>query len=198
MANEYVTDTTLKATLSLTGETFADADITAACTAASRAIDDMCGRRFWKDTSNTDRYFSPMSAVFLPINDLADFSALVCDFDGDGTFEETWTENTDFVFEPLNAETDGRPRTGVRVHPSNTKGFPTRYPRSVKVTGKWGWDAVPPAIIDATSILAHALVRRKREAPFGIVAFGVEEAVRIGRSDPHVSMLVAPYVRFAI
>jgi hypothetical protein len=58
---------------------------------------------------------------------------------------------------------------------------------------------VPEDIKTATSILAAKLVRRVREAPFGIVTAGVDqgEAMRISRTDPDVYTLLQPYSRLA-
>lgn len=189
----------LKETLSLTGETFADADVTTACTAASRAIDNACNRRFWKDTNAQTRYYTAQSWRVARIDDLADFTSLDTDQDGDGTYEESWTENTDFYFEPLNQEADGWPRTRVIVHPNQGIGW-SQWPRGLKLVGKFGWDAVPGPITNATTILASMLLKRSREAPFGIVTFGLESGVaeRIARTDPQVSMLIGPYVRLTV
>lgn len=194
MANEYVTSAELKATLTLTGETFADADIDRALESASRAIDDVCGarRRFYKDGSDQTRYYTPSGRRLVVIDDLADFTTLHTDEDGDGVFETAWTENTMFVFEPLNAELDGQPRQLIRA--VNWEIFPAAA-RSVRVVGKFGWDATPPAIKTATTILATILLKRMREAPFGIVNLGVDTAARIARFDPQVSMLLDPYRR---
>lgn len=198
MANEYATSSELKATLSLTGETFADADIALALTAASRGIDNYCNRRFYADPDATQvRYYSPDHPRVLPITDLVTLTALAVDVDGDGAFEQAWTENTHFVLEPLNAATEGKPWTTLTVHPRGGRYFPTYQPRGVRVTGKFGWAAVPDAVKEATVILASKLMRRAREAPFGVVSVGVEEgsAMRIAASDPDVNFLLRSYRR---
>lgn len=200
MANEYASSAELKAALSMTGETFADADITLALAAASRGIDNVTNRRFWKDTDAAQvRYYSPEDCDFLRIDDLETFTSLVADPGGDGTFEETWTLNTDFVLEPLNAAADVEPFTVIRVHPNGSYRFAAAIPRSVKLTGKFGWPAVPDAIKEATMVLASKLLRRAREAPFGVVQIGLEgAALRIARHDPDVNFLIASYMRSRI
>ena len=197
MANEYATSAELKATLELTGETFADADISLALTAASRAIDGAARRRFWVDANaNQVRYYSPTTEDWLQIHDLVTLTSLKSDPGGDGTFEYTWTQNTDFVLTPLNAAADSRPWTSIELHPNGSYSFPTDYPRSVELTGKFGWSAVPDAVKEATMIVAAKLVKRAREAPFGIVAAGLEgAAIRIARHDPDVRFLLGPYTR---
>lgn len=194
-ANEYVGADTLKATLNLAGETYADDDVLAAVVAASRQIDQWCGRRFYKDSSDTTRYYTPIRPGRLNIHDLADLTSVSVDQDSDGTFETTWTENTEFTFDPLNAETDGWPRTAIRVVPRSGAYLPCE-PRAVKVVGRHGWDTVPPAVVQATTILASRLLKRARETPYGISAVGLEgEAVRISAIDPDVNALIQPYKR---
>lgn len=196
MANEYVTATTLKATLSLTGETFADADVTAACTAASRTIDQLCRRRFWADANAGQvRTYTPEDHVLLPIDDLVTMSSVLIDRNGDGTFEETWTQGTDYVLEPSNAPADGWPWERIRVRNLSSRTLPYGVEQGVQVTGKFGWSAVPAEIVDATTIYATRLLKRKREAPFGIVSIGIETKamMRISRTDPDVYALTEPY-----
>jgi hypothetical protein len=199
--NEYANGAELKATLELTGETFADPDITLALTAASRAIDNVCDRRFYADADATQvRYYSPDDARILRIDDLVTLTTLVTDPGGDGTFEDAWTLNTDFVLEPLNAAANAHPYTTIAVHPNGSFRLPCSFPRSVKLTGKFGWSAVPEPIKEATMVLASKLMRRAREAPFGVVSVGLEAgaAMRIARNDPDVLMLVGPYRRYPV
>lgn len=198
MANEYVTSGELKATLSLTGETFADADIAVAVESASRAVDDLCGRRFYKDASAVARYYTPPSPRVLVIDDMVTLTSVKLDTDGDGTFGTTWTSGTEFVPLPLNAAADGKPYTRLEVRAHSSAYFRQGYDKSVEVTAIFGWDAVPPAVENATSILATILLKRMREAPFGVVALGVDTAARLASSDPHVRMLLDPYRRLAV
>jgi hypothetical protein len=66
-------------------------------------------------------------------------------------------------------------------------------PRGVELTGRFGWPTVPAEVVEATTILASKLLRRAREAPFGIVSAGIEVgvAMRIARSDPDVGLLLS-------
>lgn len=188
----------MRQALSQTG-TYADPTFRRALLAASRGIDRVCERRFWRDTdANQVRYYTPSSTSLVVVDDVETITSLQVDQDGDGTFEETWTANTEYLAEPLNAATDGWPFTRLETHPAGGKSFPG-YPRSVKVTGRFGWPEVPAEIIQATSILAHILSRRERDAPFGIQTGGIDgAAVRIARTDPQVGMLTAPFVRHRI
>lgn len=200
MATDYTTSAALKATLSLTGSSYADADISAAITAASRAIDNLCNRRFWLDAdANQIRYYTPYSLSSLQVDDLVAFTALATDPGGDNTFGDSWTLHTDFELEPLNAAADGWPWTKIVVRQNGSFTLPMNYTRSVRLTAQFGWAAVPQAIVDATTIIATQLLKRKREAPFGVLALGPNgEAIRLAKLDPQVSMLVGPYMRHRI
>jgi hypothetical protein len=198
LTTEYISVEQLKATLELTNTVFAQEDLTWAVTAASRGIDDACKRRFYPDTADVDRYYSPHNWQNITIDDLITLTSLTTDQNGDGTFPQAWTLNTDFILEPLNAAADGRPYTGIRMHPRHvTFGLPAWWPRSVKVTGKFGWAATPGTIVQATTILAAQLVKRAREAPFGVVAIGLDVGAisRIAVTDPTIKFLLADYIR---
>lgn len=208
-SNLYAQLADIKATLDLAGETFADPDINLGLSAASRAVDNICERRFWLDADATSiRYYTPRrSGKLLQVDDLVTFGSLQTDNDGDGTFEHSWTVNSDFVFEPLNAAADGEPFTMVRVHPNGRFCLPGErvgivnssvVPRSVKLTGQFGWAEVPDGVEQATGILASRLMRRAREAPFGMIGFAMEggtSVTALARNDPDVMMLLKPYIR---
>ena len=196
ISNVYVELEQVKHTLELSGTTFGDDDIRAAIHAASRAIDQACDRRFYPDADAAQvRYYTPRSHRVCMIDDAATLTTVKVDTDGDGTFEETLTVNTDYVAHPLNAAADGWPWDRLELHPLSSATFYPQYPRSIQVTGKFGWATVPHPIVQATTILAHKLMRRAREAPFGILAFGEGDSARIARTDPDVAMLIAPYMR---
>jgi len=196
MANEYAEVAELKATLELSGESFADDDIQLALTAASRGIDNACDRRFWLDTGSTNaRYYTPDNENALAIDDLVVLTSLKTDPAGDGTFEQTWTVNTDFVLAPLNAAADGRPWNTVRPRSASRFYLPC-VERSVEITGQFGWSAVPAEVKSATVILATKLMRRAREAPFGVVSIGLDgAAIHIARTDPDILFLLGEYMR---
>lgn len=199
MATDYLTSAEMKATLSLTGQSFADADIAAAITAASRMVDGACDRRFYLDADALQvNYYTPDSLRRVMIDDLVVLTSLKIDRGGTGSFTETWTLNTDFVLEPLNAPTDfvASPYESVHVRSLAGRWLPSWVERSVQVTGQFGWPAVPQPVKTATSLLANRMLKRVREAPLGIVAVGVEgTAMRLARTDPDVAALLAPYYR---
>lgn len=197
----YLTLAQLKATLTMTGTTFADADLTLAIGAASRAVDSTTGRRFWLDADATKvRYYTPRSYRVLQIDDLVTLGSVAIDRGGTGTYTETWTLGTDFVLEPYNApqEQPARPYETLRVRMMSGRWMPTWIEQSVKVTAQFGWASVPDDVTAATGILAAKLLRRSREAPFGIAMVGgIDQgaAMRIARTDPDVYTLLRDYNR---
>jgi hypothetical protein len=199
-ATWYVQIDEFKQTSSMTGMTFADLDIKSALEAASRAVDGICDRRFYTTTSDESRFYTPTSASLVMTDDISTLTTLQTDDGGDGTFENTWTVNVDYVAEPLNAVVDGRPWTRLVRHPAGSFSFPTAYPRTVKIVGKFGWAAAPAAVKQATTIIASQLLTRARMAPFGVVAVGIDQAsaMRLARVDPQVAALLQPYTRISV
>lgn len=192
MATEYITLSELKNTSELMGVSFADYDAMLAISAASRGIDEYTGRQFFSSTGT--RYFTPTEPGFLEIEDLIS-GTVMSDDDGDGVFETTWVANTDYMLSPLNAAADGKPYEQLRVHPNSSARLPC-WPRSVSVVGTFGWSACPDPVKTATILMAARLMKRAREAPFGIVGLGIDNvAVRISRTDPDIAFLLDPYIR---
>ena len=69
------------------------------------------------------------------------------------------------------------------------------YPKSLQVTGQFGWNAVPEPVKIANKLIAGQLLKRK-DAPFGVVGSDLSgAAVHIIQSDPHIRMLLDPFVR---
>lgn len=196
--NVYVELEMFKSTADLQHTNYLDADIRSVLAAASRAVDEICCRRFYADTDATQiRYYTPHRPDHLYIDDLITLTTLKTDEGRDGTFENTWTANSDFWAEPLNAAADSKPYTAFRVNPDGNQQFFPGYVKSVQVTGKFGWSAVPENVKAATTILAGRFLKRTREAPFGaaeMLALG-GAAIRLSGKDPDVSSLLGPYIR---
>lgn len=194
-ANDYITLTELANSLSIgSGETYADADMTAAITAASREVDRRCGRKFWQDS--TTRYYTPARGTNrVWIDDLRAGASVAVDYTGDGTFATSWAEGVEYILEPFNAAAEGFPWTTITLRSRSTAYFPV-WERSVRVGGQFGWTEVPSAVKQATSILASRFLKRVREAPFGVAGFGIDGgAVRVSNFDPDVDALLSAYVR---
>ena len=144
-----------------------DAEYERAIGAASRQIDDYCGRHFWMEATPTVRTFRPREIDLVWTGDIATTTGLVVatDEDYDGVFETTWTIDTDFILEPferINAKPYERiAAVGTRSFPvsgsSTSYGAYTRAQSrrpTVQVTASWGWATVPQEVIQACSIVA--------------------------------------------
>ena len=83
------------------------------------------------------------------------------------------------------------PYTRLRVRYSSGAYFPI-YPRSVRITGKFGWPAVPPQIAKANVIQAARYFHR-RNAPLGVISFSTEVGFRMAGADADVASLVDPF-----
>lgn len=160
----------------------------AAISATSRWVERKALRHFYQ--SNEVRYFSAADYYNVALghfNDLVEISELATDEDGDGIYETVWSPS-EYQLRPVNAAggLDPRPYRSVR---SIGRRFPLNLTAGgrlerVRITGVWGWPAVPDAIVTATKIQAGRIIKRK-EAPEGIMGMGQFGVVRVStRGDP--------------
>lgn len=84
---------------------------------------------------------------------------------GSGGTYTTWAA-TDYYLEPENALEDGLPFLKILVNvQTGLKSYFPPYPRSVKITGRWGFStSVPSEIQQATQILAVRFFKRAQQA----------------------------------
>ena len=195
----YITLSDLKATLNLTGNDYADSDLTAAIMAASYAVDKMTNRRFWLDAGTDNvRLYTPERGQLhsVDIDDLVVLTSLKTDEDGSYTYADSWVQNRDFMLAPYNAAADGEPWTSFEVLKLTTQYqlYPW-IPASIQITGQFGWPTIPNGVVEATTILSARLFKLSREAPFGIASYG-DAVMRIAKNDPGAVMLLSPYNRW--
>lgn len=143
-----------------------------AITSACQLIDGHTHRHFGTSADATVRYYSPRESMVLRVDDLVSVSAIATDEDGDGTYERTWSSG-DYFLAPHNAagESPARPYTRILVNTnsgSNQYTFPIGEKR-VKVTGVWGWPAIPGQI-KSVAILEALRGRKQDESPAGVAA----------------------------
>ena len=193
---------TYKATVGVTGGS-TDAQLQASLDTASRAIELACGMRFFAaadpEAEPTVRYYTPIRPMTLDIDDAIDVVELATDITGEGNYDQVWVLNRDFYLKPENAPvnpdgTPGYPYTQIRVHPWTHYVLPP-LPRAGRVTAHYGWPALHPNVVEYCGILTAKLVKRKKEAPFGIQTFGTEGAMRIAQKDPMWNELMCDLVR---
>ena len=173
-----------------------DAILEDAIESASRHVDGLTGDLFYPLTGATFVFTPNDSSTLSLAPSLRTVTTLKTDDDGDRVYETTWA-TTDYDLEPLNASIFSRPYTSIRLAPNGRYAF-SRLARGVQIVGDWGWATAPDPIKTATLILAARLFGRKN-SPLGVAgSSGIGEAILIGRSDPDVMALVAPYRRFAV
>lgn len=129
--------------------------------AASRVIEQWCAREFRSTTEA--RYFDSPDGVTVHTGDLQSVSALATDTADDGTYATTISASN-YQLLPVGGRSPyfgSRPYNAIRLLNATT--FPTCNDRAgaIKITGTWGWSAVPTEIKRACLILAQDMYRDK-------------------------------------
>lgn len=162
--------------------------------AAARAIDDATGRRFWLDDTATARKFTARGRL-LDTEDGQRF--LLDDLGAAPTLVEygsgsTWTAVASSAYEtsPDNALARGKPVTGL-LYLNGC--WPVGYGTQLRVTGRWGFPAIPDPIKQANQILAARYFKRK-DSPEGVMGSADFGFIRMARTDPDVAELIRPYM----
>lgn len=190
----YVDLDTLKLNLKIS-DSDRDALLVDAIAAASRSIDDHTGRRFYRDDTASSWVYRPVRRVrpdpdgdLLLVDDIATTDGLVVEV---GTLGgSAWSAVAGYETSPDNALAMGVAITGLRRALASWAYAATDR---VRVTACWGWPAVPDVVRQACLIQAGRLFRRK-DSPEGIAGSSEWGAIRVGRIDPDVQTLLAPYV----
>jgi hypothetical protein len=184
---------TVKAGLGKTTADDRDDLIEAAIAAASRMIDQRCGRRFYADPTATartftayDRYFTIGDAQSLRVADYVTADDVIVETRT--SFAGTWTTVSDWEPGPDDADADGMPWTEI-VYEAGWVSDSTK----IRVTARWGWPSVPDAVTQAATLLAARLYRRK-DSPQGVLGSAEWGVARVSRFDPDVENLIAPYI----
>lgn len=201
---QYVDKEDLKAYIGLSG-TGQDTNIDNAIDGASRTIDKICGRRFWQDDAVDDKFYTPINDYYLEVDDISTATGLIVKLDttDDGVHDTTLTIDTDFYLKPVNPQihkisntTYYYPQTELHIFPTrSSERFDTTIIKSVKVTAKFGWSAVPEGIKQATLIQATRLWKRK-DTPFNV--FGNEQTGQkelFNKFDPDAMQLIKGYIK---
>lgn len=167
-----------------------DVELAVAITAASRAIDLHCNRQFGKVASAQERWYTAIPDYearrwAVAIDDLQDLTGLAVEIDGTAITAEH------FVLEPANAAEDGRPYTRLSVL-TTASVQPTGTPHEVAIVARWGWNAVPSAVVQAAYLQASRFHSR-RNSPYGIAGSPSEgsEMRLLSRVDPDVAVSLA-------
>lgn len=193
ITNGYCTLADLKAALRVQ-DSIDDSLLELAVESASREIDGYTERVFY--STSATRVYAPLNVYTVTTDDIISVTTLKSSSDG-LTFDTTWA-TSDYQLEPLNGVVGGlvTPYTRIRavgnyLMPAYSTGTMYALEASVQVTGVFGWSAIPAAIRQATVILAMRIFKRL-DAPLGMISNDMG-SMRVGRFDPDVEALVAPF-----
>lgn len=192
ITNGYATLAQVKAAMRIT-DNLDDTLLEMAIESASRAIDGFAMRHFYSSGTAT-RFYAAESSFVVQTDDIAGTAlTLQTSSAGDGIFDITFAQ-IDYQLEPLNGITDGLDVPFTRIRAVENFLFPVEGEQAlVKVTGVFGFPAVPIAIKQACVIQSSRLFKRL-DSPLGVAGFGDMGAVRVSRYlDPDVEQLIAPY-----
>lgn len=196
LTNAYCTLQEIKAAARIT-DAVDDALLEICVEAASRQIDRACDRIFY-NAGSAVRVYLPTDPYAVEIDDLISLTSLKTSSAADQDFDVTWT-SSDYELHPLNGRVGGSysPYTDIKaigdyLFPIWTTSTTNSNEATVQVTGVWGWNAVPIDIKQATILLGMRLFKRY-DSPLGVAGFGDIGAIRVGRIDPDVDALIAPF-----
>lgn len=190
ITNGYCTLADVKAALRIT-DAVDDSLLEMAVESASRLIDGYAYRYFYNAGTAT-RDFVAEDSYLTIIDDLISISELKTT-DEIGSDYVTWSAD-DYQLRPVNGKIDGLSVPYTSILSTDDLLFNIKGQQAlVRVTGVWGWSAVPIAIKQATVIQSSRIYKRL-DSPLGVAGFGDLGAIRVGRAlDPDVEQLVMPY-----
>jgi hypothetical protein len=197
IVNGYCSLADVKSALRLT-DSEDDTLIERAIESASRRIDGYCGRWFYKTALTPIKLFADNELLLIFPNDLANSTVTIkIDSQGDGTFEQTLIQGTDYILTPTNAPLTGSPYSKAEMIGGYT--FPLYYapaPPTVEVSGYWGWDSIPSDVTQACVLLSMRQFARLNAA-LGVVGFA-DMAIQVKAVDPDVRDLLNQYRIIAV
>jgi hypothetical protein len=185
----YATVAQLKTWIGI-GDSVDDALLADVLATASRQIETDTGRFFYQTAAEV-RTYTAKKYLWVLIDDCISLSLVETDADGDRTYETVWAA-TDYDLLPENAAADGWPYNVIEVAPAGRYTFPARLRKGLRLTGVWGWAAVPEKIQQACLIKAAWLFKRK-DSPLGVTGSSDLGMMRVGRWDPDYDRLLETY-----
>ena len=188
----YASTAQIKAALRIT-DAVDDTLINMAGSAASELINGYCGRSF-ENYGTATRYFAPNDLYVLQVDDLAGTAITVqSSSNADDVFDVTFAAK-DYQLEPLNRISEGLTWPFTRIRAVDDYDWSVFGDEATaKITGVWGWPAVPASISQAAVIQGSRIFTRL-QSPLGIAGFGEMGVVRVSRQlDPDVAQLVEPF-----
>lgn len=149
-------------------------------------INEYCGRAFNRVTET--RTYQPADIWLLDTDDIVPGTPITMkvDQDGDGIYEDTWTQGTDYQLRygpgRYNGAVTGVARPFRQLQVTGGKWLPFTWPYArldrVQIATTWGWPQVPWQVTEAARILSADLFKLK-DAPFGIAGSSDLGAIRV-------------------
>lgn len=169
---------------------------------ASRLVDRATGREegAYKSSTATARYFDGSGNKFQWVDEMADAPTAVA-VSEDGALTYTAWASTDYMLWPYNAAAQGRPYVRLDVDQLNgNHALFYRFPKSVKITAKWGYSmAVPEEITQALVIQTVRWFKRGQQSYQDVGAvFDLGQLRYVQRLDPDVALILDHYRRVSI
>jgi hypothetical protein len=192
ITNGYCTLADVKAALRIQ-DTVDDLLIENSINSASRLVDQYCNRNFYLGSAGEVRYYKATDGFVCWIDDAVSVTEVVTSATDPVIFDTTW-DASDYQVTPINRYSNGAyyPITGL--HATDNYLFPVWADIAlVKVTGTFGWSAVPDPIKFATIIQASRLYKRL-ESPLGVAGVSDIGIMRVGANiDGDVAQLINPF-----
>lgn len=169
---------------------------------ASRLIDRITGREegAYQVAAATTRTFDGSGQRFQWVDEMAEAPTAVA-VDESGTLSYTAWAGSDYMAWPYNAAAKGLPYLRLDIDQLNgTKVAWWSFPRSVRVTAKWGYSvAVPSAVQQAVIVQTVRWFKRGQQAfqDAGAI-FELGQLRYVKQLDPDVALIVEHYRRVTV
>lgn len=194
ITNGYCTLNQIKAAVRLT-DALDDALLEMAVESASRMIDAECDRNFYSAGTAT-RDFVPNDSYVVDTDDLTSIVTVKLDDAGELTFPITLAVS-DYQTEPVNQKVSGNAFPITRLRMIGDHLLPVWGKQAtVRIEGVYGFTPTPIQVVQATVIQASRIFKRL-DSPLGVAGFGDMGAIRVGKVDPDVAMLIRPFKKIA-
>jgi hypothetical protein len=194
ITNGYCSLSQIKAAVRIT-DAVDDALLEMAVESASRMIDAECDRNFYSSGTAT-RDFIPNDVYTVDTDDLTSIVSVKLDDSGELTFPITLAV-TDYQTEPVNQKVSGNAFPITRLRMIGDYLLPIWGKQAtVRIQGVYGFTPQPIQVTQACIIQASRIFKRL-DSPLGVAGFGDMGAIRVGKVDPDVAMLIRPFKKIA-
>lgn len=179
IGDDYLTREELKNYMGLEG-TSEDDLVDDAISSASREMERHCNRQFNDAGSASARKYRATTCDSIAVDDFHTDTGFILEIDING--DDTWTtvDADQYEITPLNRMVNGVDWVYYRINMVGTTSLPVARKACVRVTARWGWEAVPSDIKQACKIHASDTFQLKdsRMGVAGSDQFGTVLRVR--------------------